>query len=438
MKYKAYTLSNFREIPQMERLSEDQKFIIEVVGTVLPFKVSNYVVDELIDWENYEDDPFFILNFPQKGMLSEERFRQIAALLRSGADKVVVRAAVEKIRMQLNPNPAGQESNVPVMDGVRLNGIQHKYRETILFFPSQGQTCHAYCTFCFRWPQFSLNSFKFAMKEADLMISYLKQHPEVTDILFTGGDPAVMSSHHFEHYLNAITDSGLEQIKNIRIGTKALTYWPYRFTSDPDSKDLLSLFRRVRSKGINIALMAHFNHPRALSTPAARKAVKALQAAGVQIRAQSPLLRHINDDPEIWARLWQEEVSLGIIPYYMFVARNTGAQDYFAVTLDKAWQIYRKAIRQVSGICRTVRGPSMSCAPGKIQIVGTQKVKGEKVFVLNFLQGRNPDWVGRPFFARFNPQAIWLNDLEPAFSEEQFFFERTEFKLPHHLPKACV
>jgi KamA family protein len=438
MKYKAYTLSNFREIPQIEKLDEEQKFIIEVVGTVLPFKVSNYVINELIDWDNYKDDPFFILNFPQKGMLVREHFQEIAGLLKSRADKTIIRKTVEKIRLQLNPNPAGQESNVPMLDGVRLNGIQHKYRETILFFPSQGQTCHAYCTFCFRWPQFSLNSFKFAAKEIGLMIKYLKQHPEITDILFTGGDPAVMSSKYFEYYFDAILNAGLPQIKTIRIGTKALTYWPYRFTEDQDAGELLSIFKKVASRGINISLMAHLNHPRALTSEKAKKAIKALQSAGVQIRAQSPLLKHINDDPAIWARMWREEVNQSIIPYYMFVVRNTGAQDYFAVTLEKAWQVYQKAIRQVSGLCRTVRGPSMSCGPGKIQIVGTQKVSGEKVFVLNFLQGRNPDWVGRPFFARYNPQAIWFNDLEPAFSEEQFFFERPEFKLQHHSPKICV
>ncbi len=127
--------------------------------------------------------------------------------------------------------------------------------------------------------------------------------------------------------------------------------------------------------------------------------------------------------------MWREQVNLGIIPYYMFIARDTGAQDYFAVTLDQAWRIYQKAIQKVSGVCRTVRGPSMSCAPGKVQVLGIQKIHGEQVFVLNFLQGRNPDWVGRPFFAKYNPKAIWLNDLEPAFGQEEFFFENANPKL---------
>ncbi|HKI87417.1 MAG TPA: hypothetical protein VKA38_00225, partial [Draconibacterium sp.] len=124
---------------------------------------------------------------------------------------------------------------------------------------------------------------------------------------------------------------------------------------------------------------------------------------------------------------WKEQVKLGIIPYYMFVARDTGAQDYFAVTLNRSWQIFRNAYNQVSGIHRTVKGPSMSCNPGKVQIVGVSEIHGEKIFVLNFLQGRDPSWVGKPFFAKFDSEAIWIDDLEPAFGESQFFFEDEKY-----------
>ncbi len=429
IKYRSFSMHNFRQIPQMELLSEEQKFNIEVVGTVLPFKTNNYVVDELINWEDFEKDPFFILNFPQKEMLDQESFNTIASLLKTNPPKSVLQAEVKKIRMKLNPNPAGQESNVPVFEGKKLNGIQHKYREIMLFFPSQGQTCHAYCTFCFRWPQFALNEFKFAMKEADTMVKYLKANPEITDVLFTGGDPAVMKTRFFEAYFNALADADIPNLKNIRIGTKALAYWPYRFTTDEDADDLLRLFEKMKKKGINIALMAHFNHPGELKTVAVKKAVKRLIGAGVQIRSQSPVLRHINASADLWAQNWKEQVKMGIIPYYMFIARDTGAQDYFAVTLSQAWQIFRNAYNQVSGICRTVKGPSMSCSPGKVQVVGTSEINGEKVFVLNFLQGRDPSWVGRPFFARYNPDAIWIDDLEPAFGEEKFFFEESYYAM---------
>ena len=136
-----------------------------------------------------------------------------------------------------------------------------------------------------------------------------------------------------------------------------------------------------------------------------------------------PLLAHINDNADDWARLWQTQVELGIIPYYMFVERDTGARHYFEVPLAKAWQIYRDAMKQVSGIARTARGPSMSSHPGKVEIQGVTEINGEKVFALRFIQGRNHDWVQRPFFAKYNEDATWLNHLEPAFGEEKFFFE---------------
>ena len=113
----------------------------------------------------------------------------------------------------------------------------------------------------------------------------------------------------------------------------------------------------------------------------------------------------------------------------MFIARDTGAQDYFAVTLYRSWQIFRNAYNQISGICRTVRGPSMSCDPGKVQVVGVSEIKGEKVFVLNFLQGRDSSWVGKPFFAKFDPEAVWFDDLEPAFGDSKFFFEDAYFEM---------
>ncbi|MBT6998136.1 MAG: lysine 2,3-aminomutase, partial [Prolixibacteraceae bacterium] len=428
-KYKPYSLYNFRKIPQIENLTEEQKFNIEVVGTVLPFKTNNYVIDELIDWDNFEEDPLFILNFPQKEMIDNDSFNKIAALLKNKASKQIVQQEVNKIRLKLNPNPAGQESNVPVFEGKKLNGIQHKYKEIMLFFPTQGQTCHAYCTFCFRWPQFALSEFKFAMKEADSMVSYLKANPKITDVLFTGGDPAVMKTRFFKEYINALLDADIPHLKNIRIGTKSLTFWPYRYTTDDDADELLELFEKVKRKGINIALMVHINHPRELKTKVVKRAVKRLISVGVQVRSQSPLLRKINDNADIWAKNWKEQVKMGIIPYYMFIARDTGAQDYFAVTLYRSWQIFRNAYNQISGICRTVRGPSMSCDPGKVQVVGVSEIKGEKVFVLNFLQGRDSSWVGKPFFAKFDPEAVWFDDLEPAFGDSKFFFEDAYFEM---------
>jgi L-lysine 2,3-aminomutase len=88
-------------------------------------------------------------------MLHPEHYDEIAELLKQGAAPDTIKAAADRIRLQLNPHPGGQlKHNIPVLGDETLYGMQHKYRQTVLFFPKQGQTCHAYCSFCFRWPQF--------------------------------------------------------------------------------------------------------------------------------------------------------------------------------------------------------------------------------------------------------------------------------------------
>ena len=423
--YKAYSLNNFRKLPQMAAVPEQLKFEIEVVGHVLPFKSNSHVIDRLIDWSRVPDDAMFRLTFPQRDMLKPAAFDEMAALLKSGADAATIKACAERIRLTLNPHPAGQlEHNVPTIEGEPMHGMQHKYRETVLFFPSQGQTCHAYCTFCFRWPQFvGMNELKFASKEVDKLIAYLKAHPHVTDVLFTGGDPMVMTPKNLAGYIDPLLEADLPQLRRIRIGTKALAFWPYKFTSDPHAGELLALFRRVTDSGRLLAFMAHFNHPAELGPDVVAEAAANIRDTGAVIRTQSPLLAHINDDAQLWADMWSRQVDLGMVPYYMFLARDTGAHDYFAVPLVRAWEIFRDAYQKVSGLCRTVRGPSMSANPGKIQVLGVSQAGGEKVITMRFLQGRNPDWVHRPFFAKYDEKATWIDELKPAFGEEKFFFE---------------
>ena len=96
----------------------------------------------------------------------------------------------------------------------------------------------------------------------------------------------------------------------------------------------------------------------------------------------------------------------------MFVVRDTGAQHYFGIPLVKAYEIFSKAYSSVSGLARTVRGPSMSATPGKVQVIGITKFNDQKLIVLRFLQGRNPNWVHEPFFAKYDESAIWLDDLK--------------------------
>jgi L-lysine 2,3-aminomutase len=233
----------------------------------------------------------------------------------------------------------------------------------------------------------------------------------------------VMKAKLLARYLEPLLEPGFEHVQTIRLGTKMLAYWPYRVLSDEDSDELLELLERVVASGRHLAVMAHFVHPRELCTPAVRAAIERLRSIGAVIRTQGPLIRHINDDAEIWAEMWREQVRLGLVPYYMFVERDTGAKHYFEVPLARALDIYRAATRQQSGLGRTARGPVMSALPGKVAVEGVAEIGGHKCFALSFVQARNPDWCKRPFFAEFDPHATWLSDLRPAFGEREFFYE---------------
>ena len=434
-KYRAYTRRDIDRIPQLKALDPDEIVAMKAVSAVLPFKVNEYVVSRLIDWTNIPEDPIYQLTFPQEGMLERRDHRRMVDLVRSRAPEARIKAAAREIQLRMNPHPAGQmELNVPDLDGTPLPGIQHKYRETVLFFPSQGQTCHAYCTYCFRWAQFvGMEGLKFAQRETETFHKYLRRHTEVTDVLFTGGDPLVMRAWHLRAYIEPLLGPKFEHIRHIRIGSKALAFWPYKFVTDPDADTLLRLFERVVASGRHLALMAHFTHPRELETPIVRRAIERIRGTGAVIRTQAPLVRHINDSANTWADMWRTQVRLGLVPYYMFVERDTGPKGYFEVPLADAHDIFRRAFRQVSGLALTVRGPSMSAMPGKVVVLGTQEVRGENVFILSFLRGRHREWVGRPFFAKFDPRATWLDQLKPAFGEQRFFFEDEQDEEPPHV-----
>lgn len=423
-RFRAYTGKHLDTLTERAGLSAADRLAVRAVGTVLPFRTNSYVVEELIDWAAAPEDPIYRLVFPQADMLPAADVEHIAGLLRLGAPEQEVTAAAHRVRMRLNPHPAGQLGlNIPDFGDEPLPGVQHKYPETVLIFPKQGQTCHAYCTYCFRWAQFvDEPGLKMATADTGRVLDYLRQHREVTSVLITGGDPMIMGGPVLRRYIEPLLEPGLEHIESIRIGSKALAYWPSRFVSDPDSDDTLRLFERVVASGRALAFMAHFSHPRELEPPLVAEAVRRIQATGAVIRTQAPLIRTINDDPQVWAAMWRSQVRLGMVPYYMFVERDTGPQDYFAVPLACGYGIFRDAYRQVAGLCRTVRGPSMSATPGKLCVDGIADVAGQRVFVLHMIQARDPALVGVPFFARYDPAATWISDLEPAFAA-RFPFE---------------
>jgi KamA family protein len=424
-KIEYYHAKHLENLPQLAKLSPLERLEMRAIAAILPFRVNNYVLEELIDWDNIPDDPIYRLTFPHPDMLSPQHIKTVIDLLQNEPKSERFTTTINNIRRQLNPHPAGQKThNVPTLFEEPIPGLQHKYQHTVLVFPTAGQTCHAYCTFCFRWPQFvNLDDSRFATRESGQFLDYIQRNPHITDVLFTGGDPMTMNAKTLALYIEPLLTPKFDHIQTIRIGTKSISYWPYRYVTDSDADDILRLFEKIVQQGKHLAIMAHYEHWQELSTPIAQTAIQRIRATGAQIRTQAPVIRHVNDDPDTWSKMWSLQVKLGCIPYYMFVERQTGAKEYFEIPLMRTWEIYQAAIQQGSGLNRTVRGPVMSALPGKVMIQGVADVAGETVFVLSFLQARHPNWVHRPFFAQFDPHATWLSDLKPAFGASKFFYE---------------
>ncbi len=413
-------------LPQIQALDADERLAMMAVSAVLPFRVNNYVIEELIDWDDIPDDPIYQLTFPHRDMLASEDLAVMQDLVRRDTPQDELQEAARKIRYRMNPQPDGQKQyNVPCYRGEPIPGMQHKYTDTVLYFPIQGQTCHAFCTYCFRWAQFiGDKGLRFRSSDTHLLHAYLREHREVSDLLFTGGDPMVMRTKHLRAYIEPLLGPGFEHVQQIRIGTKAVAYWPHRFVYGEEADDFLRLLEEIRAAGKLPAIMAHYSHPAEMSTNVARAAIRRIQDAGGVIRTQAPLVRHVNDSSSIWADLWTEQVALGCIPYYMFVTRNTGPKEYFRLPLARALRIYQRAYRRVSGLARTVRGPVMSALPGKALLSGVVEIHGRRLFALQLLRGRKPEWERQPFFSEYSEDAAWLTDLKPAFGEREFFYRK--------------
>jgi len=250
-RYKAYQLANMDKNPELQTyVSQEEIEDMKVVAHVLPHKVNNYYNQQIIDWENYKFDPGFRLVYPQKEMLPSSLFDIVKDYLETFSDKEEQKIFLNSIRLKLNPHPAGQKThNVPIMDGLELHSLQHKYAETLLVFPYHAKTCAAYCQMCFRWPLFvNDEAMKFTLEpkiniQMDVAVEYIRRHPEITNVLITGGDPMVIAPKLLRQYVRPLHEAKIPHLQAIRIGSKQLSYQPYTFTQGKKAQQILQIFR---------------------------------------------------------------------------------------------------------------------------------------------------------------------------------------------------
>jgi len=282
-------------------------------------------------------------------------------------------------------------------------GMQHKYPDTVVLLCNE--TCGGFCRYCFRKRLFMNGNTEVSLDQT-LALNYIMAHPEITNVLLTGGDPLLLSTSRLGALLGGLR--AIPHVQIIRIGTKMPAFNPWRVLEDESLQQTLGRYSTARQR---IYIMTHFDHPRELTDPAI-ECVDRLIRAGVICANQCPLIRGVNDDPAVLSDLYRRLSWIGCPPYYLFQMRPTLGNQPYAVPIVRGWEIFREALRYGSGLARRARFV-MSHETGKIEILGVD----EKRIYLRYQRAKDPTLRGRFLVYKRNDDAYWLDDLVPADDE---------------------
>ncbi|MEM7476470.1 MAG: KamA family radical SAM protein [Planctomycetota bacterium] len=344
----------------IEQLSEDEKLTLAPVEQKFVFRANDYYLG-LIDWDD-ENDPIRRLIIPH-----------------------------EKELVEWGKLDASDEQSNTVAPGV-----QHKYVNTVLLLCND--VCGAYCRYCFRKRLFMDDSDE-TTRDVSAGIQYIREHEQVTDVLLTGGDPLLMTPKRLADILAEIYE--IDHIRVIRMGSKIPAFDPARLLTDK----FLDVMDRYADAGKKIYLMAHFDHPREL-TSLAREAIAELLKRGVAAVNQCPLIRGVNDSSDVLAELYEELAGMGCRQYYLFQGRPTEGNMPYELPITTGWHLHQEAVKQVSGLGRTARF-SMSHDTGKIEIVGVD----DNHIYLRYHQAKDPAQQGQFMVAERDDNAYWFDQL---------------------------
>lgn len=305
--------------------------------------------------------------------------------------KYIVEPSFEEFESPGNLDTSGEQDNTVVP------GFQHKYAQTGLLLVTD--RCASYCRYCLRKRMVGKDSDEIAADFAQIA-QYIRSHPEITNVLLTGGDPLVLSTVKLDKILDHLLP--IPHLESIRFGTKTLAYVPKRF-EDPA---LPALFQRIHEAGKAAVIVTHFDHIGEISVNAEHN-IRSLRAQGVQFLNQTVLLAKVNDDPDILAATFAKCHQMGIRPYYLFQARPVKGASHFQVSLRRGIEIARGINQRLSGIQKTFKYV-MSHHTGKIEILD---LGADGRVYMRYHQNKIPEKIGK-IFCRPNVEgACWLDDL---------------------------
>ena len=348
------------KLEQINELSDKEKCDLQKVCDKFAFRANEYYLS-LINWDD-PNDPIRRIVIPDIDELN------IAGQLDASNEKLYT----------------------------KVHGLEHKYEHIAVLLVNN--TCGCFCRFCFRKRLF-MNENDEIERDISDALDYIDEHKELNNILLSGGDPLLLSTSRLEKIISQLRN--IDHIKIIRIGTKIPAFNPYRILDD---KSLLNMLEKYSTPDKKIYLMVHFNHPNELTEPAI-KALHLLHKSGVVICNQTPLIRGVNDSPEVLAELLNKLAYIGVSPYYIFQCRPTLGNGHLAIPLEKAFEIHEQAKMKCSGLSKRSR-LSMSHVSGKIEVLGLT----EKCILFKFHRSANPEHKARIIICKRNPNAYWYDD----------------------------
>lgn len=281
-------------------------------------------------------------------------------------------------------------------DNTVVPGLQHKYAQTGLLLVTD--RCASYCRYCFRKRVIGKDSDEIVPDFARV-VQYIGNHPEMTNVLLSGGDPFMLSSAKLDKILDHLLP--IPHLESIRFGTKMVAFEPRRF-EDPA---LPALFRRIGEAGKTAVIVTHFDHIGEISLDAERN-IRSL-CARVQFLNQSVLLAKVNDDAEILAATFAKCHQMGVRPYYLFQGRPVKGTSHFQVPLRRGLEIARGINQRLSGIQKTFKF-IMSHYTGKIEILD---LGPDGRVYMRYHQSKTPEKIGKIFSRPHIEGARWLDDL---------------------------
>lgn len=299
------TLRTLSDLGEAGLTSEDQRAALERVAAQYAVAITP-AMSELID-RNAANDPI------------ARQFVPDAAELQTTADELA--------------DPIGDHPHSPV------EGIVHRYPDRALL--KLTHVCAVYCRFCFRREMIGPGADALSPKQLDAALDYVAGHPEIWEVILTGGDPLVLSPRRLRAVVSRL--AAIDHVKVIRVHTRMPVADPARITPE--------LVRALKAKGKATYVVLHANHSHEM-TDAAREACARFVDAGVPMLSQSVLLKGINDDPQTLGALMRTFVECRIKPYYLHHGDLAPGTSHLRTSIAEGQALMRALHGRSSGLCQ--------------------------------------------------------------------------------------